>query len=90
MPNDTESKAIRSSIYTTFASLKLPGSPEISPLHENKALGTPADFAICLRSTGGNGKYVVFLISQGKVVDYRSAVGLDRCNEQTYAPLRKP
>jgi len=91
VPNATEWKSIRATIYSTFTNLKLDGSPEISPLHKNDALGTPADFAICLRNSGGKtAKYVVFLINQSKIVDYRFAVGLDRCGRQTYTPLPKP
>jgi hypothetical protein len=91
VPNAIEWKELHQNIYSTFINLKMSGSPEISPLHKNDALGTPADSAICLRNSGGNNtKYVVFLISQDKIVDSRLAILLDRCNEQSYAPLLKP
>ena len=91
VPDAIEWKAIQQNIYSAFISLKLSGSPEISPLHKNEALGTPAESAICLRNSGGGDtKYVVFLMSQNKIVDTRLAIELDRCNEQSYAPLAKP
>jgi hypothetical protein len=91
VPTAIEWKALLKNIYSTFPNLKMPGSPEISPLHENVALGLPADMAICLRNSGGGDtKYVVFLIKQNKIVDYRFAVILDRCEEQSYSPLLKP
>jgi len=91
VPNATEWKALQQNIYSTFTGMKLGGSPEISPLHKNDALGTPADLAICLRNSGGgNTKYIVFLISQSKIVDTRLAIELDRCSAQTYSPLAKP
>jgi hypothetical protein len=89
-PNATEWKALHQNIYSTFISLKLGGSPEISPLHRNDALGTPAESAICLRNSDGNIKYLVFLIRENKIVDSRVAIQLDRCNEQSYSPLPKP
>jgi hypothetical protein len=91
VPNVIEWKAIHQNIYSTFTSMKMSGSPEISPLHKNDALGTPAASAICLRNSGGGDtKYVVFLMSENKIVDSRSAIQLDRCNEQSYSPLPKP
>jgi hypothetical protein len=91
IPTATEWKALHQNIYSTFTSLKIPGAPEISPLHTNDALGTPADSAVCLRaSDGGKSEYLVFLIRQNKVVDFRSAVKLDRCDEQRYALLGRP
>jgi hypothetical protein len=90
VPNAIEWKALHQNIYSTFISLKLGGSPEISPLHKNDALGTPAESAICLRNSGGNTEYFVFLIRQNKIIDTRLAIQLDRCNEQSYSPLPKP
>jgi hypothetical protein len=91
VPNAVEWTALQKDIYTTFTNLKLGGTPEISPLHANDALGTPANSAICLRNSGGGDtKYVVFLISRNKVADYRFALELDRCAAQTYSPLPKP
>ena len=91
VPNAIEWKAIQQTIHSTFTSLKLSGSPEISSLHKNEALGTPAESAICLRNSGGGDtKYFVFLMSENKIVDSRWAVQMDRCNEQAYSPLPKP
>jgi hypothetical protein len=90
LPNAAEWRALHQTIYSTFISLKLGGSPEISPLHKNDALGTPAESAICLRNSDGNTKYFAFLIRENKVVDNRLAIQLDRCNEQSYSPLPKP
>ena len=91
VPNAIEWEAIQQTISSTFSSLKLSGSPEISPLHKNEALGAPAESAICLRNlAGGDTKYFVFLMSENKIVDSRWAVQLDRCSEQSYSPLPKP
>ena len=91
VPNATEWKTILQNIYSNFTNLKMKGFPEISSLHKNDALGTPADSAICLRNSGTDPtKYIVFLIRQNKIVDFRLALELDRCNEQSYTPLVKP
>jgi len=91
IPNAVDWKELNQNIYSTFNSLKMSGTPEISPLHRNDALGTLADWTICLRNSGGNDtKYIAFLISQNKIVDFRSAIALDRCDEQDYMPLSKP
>jgi hypothetical protein len=91
VPNAIAWKEINQNIYSTFNSLKISGAPEISPLHRNDALGPLAEWAICLRNHGGNNvKYVVFLISQNKIVDFRLAIDLDRCEEQDYMPLPQP
>ena len=90
-PNAKEWKEIHQNIQSTFASRKMSGIPEISPLHKNDTLGTPADSAICLRNSAGSGtQYVTFLIFNKKVVDSRLSVQLDRCEEQSYTPLAKP
>lgn len=90
-PNEADLKALNTQIYSNFLSLKMSGTPEVSSLHKNDALGTPAEQAICLRNAGGdNVKYVVFLISQNKIVDFRAAVAMDRCEKQDYRPLPKP
>jgi hypothetical protein len=90
-PDEKEWKALQQVIYVTATNLKIGSTLEISPLHNNDALGTPADSAICVRgSDDGKSKYVVFLINENKVSDFRLAVKLDRCEEQSYLPFKKP
>jgi hypothetical protein len=87
-PNIYVFKSINGKIYSKFIEMKMPGTVEISSVHNNEALGTPAQWAICLRNDAGKGiNYFVFLIDQNEIVDYRGAIQLDRCSEQSYAPL---
>ncbi len=91
VPSANALKAIDINIYATLPKLKISGTTEISPVHKNEALGTIADWAICLRNDTGNGiNYFVFLIDLDAIVDYRRAIVLDRCNVQSYVPLPKP
>jgi hypothetical protein len=91
VPNEHAMKTIIDKINASLPGLKISGVSEISPLHRNDALGAIADWAICLRNDTGKGtNYFVFLIDQNEIVDSRRAIMLDRCNEQTYAPLPKP
>jgi len=90
-PNMNEWEEILRYINSNLDSLKMNGAPEISSLHRNEALGTPADSAICLRNSADkNTNYFVFLISENKVVDFRSAIVFDHCEAQRYMPLPKP
>jgi hypothetical protein len=90
LPNELAMKTINDQINASPPGLKISGINEISPLHRNDALGTLADWAICLRNDSAKGiKYFVFLIDQNAIVDTRQAIALDRCSEQNYAPLLK-
>ena len=47
------------------------------------------DSVACVRLTGGAGFIAVFF-EAGKVINYRRAVALDRCDGLTYEPLAAP
>jgi hypothetical protein len=91
VPNTYALKKVNEKIYSTFIEWKIPGTVEISSVHKNEALGTPAQWAICLRNDSWKGiNYFVFLIDQSDIVDFRRAIQLDRCSDQSYVPLLKP
>jgi hypothetical protein len=90
-PSAEAQKTLNQKIYSQLAGLKISEPAEISSVHRNEALGTPAEWAICLRNNSGKGiNYYVFLIDQNEIVDSRRAIILDRCSEQSYMPLAKP
>jgi hypothetical protein len=84
-------KTLNQKIYSQLAGLKISGPAEVSAVHKNQALGTPAEWAICVRSGSGNDiDYTVFLIDQNEIVETRKEVIFDHCGAQSYAPLAKP
>jgi hypothetical protein len=62
-------------------------SADVSPLHMTAGpqLG---DGMLCLRTHGDRGVgYFAVFFERGKIIDYRRAVAIDHCTDDSYAPL---
>jgi hypothetical protein len=76
-------------VQEIFGSLKLPGAPEISAIRKAHPLAM-ADWVMCLRSDAPDGRQTyALLIRESKIAAYRTAVGIDQCDRDEYAPLQK-
>ncbi len=76
-------------VQEIFKSLKLPGAPEISAIREAHPLAL-ADWIMCLRSDAPDQRQTyALLIRESKIGAYRTAVGIDQCDGDDYAPLHK-
>jgi hypothetical protein len=82
--------ALAPKIQSTFGTVKLTGGPRVSPVRKApvSALG---DWLVCLRSDAESDPRIYALIIQGnEIIDYRLALGVDGCANQTYEPLPSP
>jgi hypothetical protein len=76
----------------TAEEAKLPGPLEVSPAHESRGSPgwSPGPWVVCLRSAAPDHpqRYAMFFRDNLRV-DYRLALGIDRCGEETFGPLPK-
>jgi hypothetical protein len=87
-PQPPEGKKLVDFVNAAFATAKLSGTPEFSPVratHDNQ-LG---DFTFCVKAADPSPKYAV-LIGHDAVLEVRSSVFIDGCEGQTYQPLPPP
>jgi len=73
---------------SAFASAKLTGTPAISavrPTHDNQW----GDYVFCITGTVPAAKYAV-LVGHDKVLEVRSSIFVDGCEQETYQPLAPP
>ena len=87
--NAPEPAQVASWATKTAQEAKIPEPLEVSPAHEGHALSL-GPWVVCLRSTAPDHplRYAVFFRNNDRV-GYRIAVMIDRCGEETYAPLPK-
>lgn len=75
---------IHASVNTAFATLKLPGKPEISDIHRNRGPFL-SDWAMCMRNDSPEKRlYYTFFFKDRKVSEYRLSVIVDGCETETY------
>jgi hypothetical protein len=83
-------EALAPKIRDTFKGVKLVGSPQVSPVRRApvSALG---DWIVCLRGDV-EGKFRVYalIIENNEIVDYRLALIVDGCANESFAPLPLP
>jgi hypothetical protein len=82
--------ALAGKIQETFKSVKLTGYPRVSQARQApvSALG---DWIVCLRSDAESDPRVyALLIQNNDIVDYRLALIIDGCANQSFAPLPSP
>jgi hypothetical protein len=72
-----------------FTKLKLPGSPEMSPLRPAHP-SSLADWMFCLRSDADDipRNYAVF-VRNNDIVNYRLAVQIDACVRERFEPVEQ-
>lgn len=85
VPPDNYRKIISSGIPATIAK-----GAQVSELQKTVAAQS-GDWFVCLKSDNkpNDGLFAVF-IENGKIVDFRRSVGIDRCESAIYSPLAPP
>ena len=89
-PQQPEGKRLDELVSAAFATAKLTGAPEVSPVratHDNQW----GDWMFCIRSSSPDQptKYAV-LIGHDAILEVRSSVLIDGCDQETYRPLAPP
>jgi hypothetical protein len=82
--------ALAPKIQGTFGAVKLTGAPQVSPVRKAPvtALG---DWSVCLKSDAESDPRIYALIIQNNdIIDYRLALSIDRCANETFEPLPSP
>ena len=82
-----DEKKLSEFIGSVFRATKLSGAPEASPLRPTHG-GQMGDWVVCIKSSAPNEtlKYAVF-IKDNSVLDFRTLVLIDGCNNETYRPV---
>jgi hypothetical protein len=84
-PQPPEGKKLADLVNAAFATAKLTGKPEVSPVratHDNQW----GDWMFCVKSADPSPKYAV-LIGHDAVLEVRSSVFIDGCDREAYQPL---
>ena len=82
-----DEKKLAELVNTAFATAKLSGAPEVSPVratHDTQA----GDWVFCIRGRGADQtpEYAV-LIRDNTISEVRSLVSIDGCHGETYRPI---
>jgi len=82
-----DEKKLAELVGTAFKTAKLSGTPEVSPVHatHHNQIG---DWMVCIKSNAPDQtlKYAV-LIKNNSVLEVRTLVAIDGCNNETYRPI---
>jgi hypothetical protein len=82
--------ALAPKIQGTFASVKLGGSPRVSPVRKAPVIAL-GNWIVCLTSDAESDPRVYALIIQdNEIVDSRLALNIDGCANERYQPLPGP
>jgi hypothetical protein len=81
--------AMSMKIQVVFKALKLTGSPRVSGVRQ-AAVTALADWMVCLRNDANDPHIYALFIDRNLVVDYRLALVIDQCANETYGPLPFP
>jgi hypothetical protein len=84
-PPAPEGKKLVELVTAAFATAKLTGAPEVSavrPTHDSQW----GDWMFCIKSADPSPKYAV-LVGHGAVLEVRTSVLIDGCDQETYHPL---
>jgi hypothetical protein len=89
-PPQPEGKRLDELVSAAFAMAKLTGAPEVSPVratHDNQW----GDWMFCIKSSSPDQstKYAV-LIGHDAILDVRSSVMIDGCDQETFRLLAPP
>lgn len=88
-PSDYQ-RVIADNVPGQFKDKSLLAGAQVSPL---RAAVAPqrGDWMACLKmGGGGEPAFYAVLIQDGKILELRRAVGIDRCEAESYAPLSPP
>jgi hypothetical protein len=89
-PNPPDLEVVAKAAIGVFTKLKLPGSPEMSPLRPAPA-SSLADWMVCLRSDADDipRDYALF-VRNNDIVNYRLAVQIDACAYERFTSIARP
>jgi hypothetical protein len=73
-------------IQETFKGAKLLGSPRVSRLRRAPVTAF-GDWIVCLRGDSDDARVYALIISGNDIVDYRLALMIDACANETFAPV---
>jgi hypothetical protein len=87
-PAPPDEKKLAELVAGAFKAAKLSGAPEVSPLHAIHD-GQMGDWMVCIKSSATDQplKYAV-LIGNNSVLEVRSLVSIDRCDNETYRLIK--
>ena len=74
-------------VRKAYAGFKLPGKPEMSPVHRVKG-GYLAEWAMCVRNDDASKRqYYTFYFKDRKISEWRLSPIVEGCETQTFTPL---
>lgn len=86
-PDQKDMTSAYKAIRDAYASFKLPGRPETSPVHRVKG-GYLAEWAMCVRNDDeSNRQYYTFYFKDRKISEWRLSPIVEGCEGQTFTPL---
>jgi hypothetical protein len=89
-PNPPNLEVVTRAAVAAFAKLKLPGSPEMSPLRPAHP-SSLADWMFCLRSDADDiPRFYALFVRNNDIVNYRLAVQIDGCARERFEPVAEP
>jgi hypothetical protein len=82
-----DGKKLAELVSAAFKTAKLPGAPEVSPVHAAHDAQW-GDWIFCIKSSDSDQlpKYAV-LIGDNTILEVRSFVSIDGCDKETYHPI---
>jgi hypothetical protein len=90
LPDAKDMIAAYTAIRGAYAGFKLPGNPEMSPVHRVRG-GYLAEWAMCVRNDDANKRqYYTFYFKDRKVFEWRLSAIVEGCETQTFTPLPQP
>ena len=82
--------AMSDKVMAVFKAVKLAGYPRVSRVRRAPVTAI-ADWIVCLRGDSDNDPHIyALLIQNNEIVDYRLALLIDQCANETYGPLPSP
>ena len=86
-PEQRDMTAAYAAIRSAFGAFKLPGKPEMSPVHRVRG-NYLAEWAICVRNDDPDKRrYYTFYFKDRKIFEWRLSPIVDSCESQSFTPL---
>ena len=86
-PDAKDMIAAYQAIRSAYAGFKLPGQPEMSPVHRVRG-GYLAEWAMCVRNDDASKRqYYTFYFKDRKIFEWRLSAIVEGCEGQTFTPL---
>jgi hypothetical protein len=87
VPLPPEGKKLAELVNDAFKKVKLPGAPQVSPVHATHDAQW-GDWIFCIKSSDSDQlpAYAV-LVSDNTILEVRSLVLIDGCDKETYHPV---